>query len=65
MTVQGYNVEIIEAPRHFIRLSDERKHQCAWGRKAAKAIRDLAKLQASGDDYALKVWLVAKYSNGF
>lgn len=65
MTVHGYNIEIVEGPRHFIRLSNDRKQQCAWGRKAARAIRAFAKLRAAGNDEALKTWLVQKYCNGF
>lgn len=69
MDIHGYKIEIVEGPRHFIRLIGDmgrhQKMQCAWGRKAAKAIRDLAKLQAAEDDYQLKVWLTQKFCNGF
>jgi len=65
MTVDGYTVQIVEAPRQFIRLSYEGGQQCEWGRKAAKAIREYNKLQQAGDANALKLWLITKRCNGF
>lgn len=65
MTVNGYTVQIVEAPRQFIRLSYDGGEQCEWGRKAAKAIREYKKLQDEGDVEALKLWIVTKRCNGF
>ena len=46
--IEGYKVEVLEAPHQFIRLTGRGdKVQCAWGRKAAAATRKLAKYEAA------------------
>ena len=66
MMIEGYKVEVLEAPHQFIRLTGRGdKVQCAWGRKAAAATRKLAKLQATGDVEQLRLWLCMTHCNGF
>lgn len=69
MTFGNFEIETVTAPRHFIRLTyrggTHDKVQCAWGRKAASAIRRIEKMQRSGDDEALKLFLTLKSCNGF
>jgi hypothetical protein len=69
--LHGYVIQYTEGPRHYISLTAPGRAgrhdvvKAAWGRKAASAIKQFAKLRADEDAEPLRLWLCMKSSNGF